>query len=78
MIANSTRNLMRVKIEDVFNMEEGLSTEVEGFGTAGISFVALPSNGIQQISYLNEGHILALVLAPNGLVDLRSLSTKWF
>ncbi len=78
MIANSTRNLMRVKIEDVFNMETGLTSEVEGFGTAGISFVSLPSNGVQQISYLNSKNILALVLAPNGLVDLRSLSTKWF
>lgn len=78
LIANSTRNLMRVKVEDVFAMEEGLATEVEGFNTAGISFVSLPSNGVQQIAYLNSQNILALVLAPSGLVDLRSLSTKWF
>ncbi len=78
MISNSTRNLMRVDISDIFAMEEGLKTEVKGFGVAGVPYVALPSNGIQQISYLNQNHILALVQTPGGRMDLRSLSTKWF
>jgi len=78
MISNSTRNLMRVSIDDVFNMEEGLTEEVEGFNVAGISYTSLPSNGIQQIAYLNKQNILALVQTPGGVMQLRSLSTKWF
>ncbi len=78
MISNSTRNLMRVDLDDVFNMEEGLNTEVKGFEVAGISYTSLPSNGISQIAYLNENNVLALVLSPGGLMELRSLNTKWF
>ena len=78
MISNSTRNLMRVDIDEIFNMEEGLTTDVEGFDVAGISYTSLPSNGISQIAYLNEKNVLALVLSPGGLVALRSLNTKWF
>ena len=78
MISNSTRNLMRVSIDDVFNMEEGLTEDVEGFNVAGISYTALPSNGIQQIAYLNSKNVLALVQTPGGVMQLRSLSTKWF
>ena len=78
MIANSTRNIMRVSLEDVGAMDEGLSEEVEGFGTDGVPFTSLPSNGVQQISYLNQEWVLALVLNPGGTLDLRSLATKWF
>jgi hypothetical protein len=69
---------MRVSIDDVFSMEEGLAENVEGFNVAGISYTALPSNGIQQIAYLNSKNVLALVQTPGGVMQLRSLSTKWF
>lgn len=78
MIANSTRNVMRVALEDVGAMEQGLIEEVKGFGTAGVPYVSLPTNGVQQIAYLNSQWVLALVLNPGGSLDLRSLNTKWF
>ena len=78
MIANSTRNVMRVSLEDVASLEEGLNSEVKGFDTAGVAFTSLPTNGVQQISYLNSKWVLALVLNPGGTLDLRSLNTKWF
>ncbi len=75
LIANTTRNLMRVDPAEIANYEGSLSEKVERYGTAGVSYTAIPTL-VQQMDKLNDNYVVMLTRLPYGSMSLIAQSTK--
>ncbi|MDN5203093.1 hypothetical protein QQ008_17015 [Fulvivirgaceae bacterium BMA10] len=77
LIANTSRSLMSIDVEDIEKQKEAVTHDVEGLNTAGVPYMALPAVGVMQIDNLNDDFVLGLQRMPNGSLDLRSFPTKY-
>lgn len=78
LMANSSRAVMKIAIDDVANFEESLSEKVaERSGTAGIDFISLPFVNVQQLDKLSDSQFLMLQRKGNGDLDLYTQNNRW-
>lgn len=78
LMANSSRAVMKIAINDVANFQESLSEKVaERSGTAGVDFISLPFVNVQQMDKLSDSQFLMLQRKNNGDLDLFTQNNRW-
>jgi hypothetical protein len=71
LIANTARNVMKIKISDIEKFQGSLSTKVlEPSGTDGIPFVSLPFVQVQQLAKYNADKYVLLQRNAKGILVL--------
>lgn len=70
-MANSNRPVMRVSYQNMAAYQGTLTEPIkESYGTAGVSFVNLPTVNVLQMDKLDEGQVVVLQRRANGDLDL--------
>ncbi len=70
-MANSNRPVMRVNYKNIASYEGTLTEPIkESYGTAGVSFINLPTVNVLQMDKLDETQVLVLQRKANGDMDL--------
>jgi len=78
LMANSSRAVMKISIDDVANFNESLTERVaERSGTAGIDFINLPFVNVQQLAKLSDKQFIMLQRTANGDLNLRTQNSRW-
>ena len=78
LMANSSRAVMKISIDDVANFNESLTEKVaERSGTAGIDFINLPFVNVQQLAKLSDKQFIMLQRTANGDLNLRTQNSRW-
>ena len=71
LVANTTRALMKIAVEEVENFSDFLTEKVsESSATAGVGFLALPYVNVQQMDKFGDQQILLLQRMANGNLNL--------
>lgn len=77
LIANLTRNLMRLEVDKISAYPGSLTTKVEKrYEKAGVEYLSIPMMA-QQMDKLNDNYILMLQRLPQGTLNLVSFEMKW-
>ncbi|MEZ4777658.1 MAG: hypothetical protein R3D00_31075 [Bacteroidia bacterium] len=77
LMANSSRALMKIDMENVSAYRDYLTEPVEeNFGTAGVPFVAMPYVNVQQMDDFNDQYIAIIQRKANGDLALMTLDKK--
>jgi hypothetical protein len=70
-MANTNRPVMRVNYKNIASYEGTLTEPIkESYGTAGVSFINLPTVNVLQMDKLDETQVLVLQRRANGDMDL--------
>ena len=75
LIANSTRNLMRIDPADIEKFEGTLTNKVDRFNTEGVKYTSIPL-AVRHMDKLDDEHVLLLSRMPYGTMQLSNVSTK--
>ena len=79
LMSSNSKALIRIDPEDIPRQKEGLVQPLEkGAYTAGLPHYVWSVVGVTQLDNLNKDNLMALQRMPNGALDLRALSVKWF
>ncbi len=76
LLANSNRALMKISYDEISSFKESLSNPVEGSGTAGIEFVALPYVNVLQLDKLDNERFVMLQRKADGNLELMTVQSK--
>lgn len=76
LIANSKRNVMRVRPADIAAQKSLTEPLKERHGTVGVDFAAIAEVYVQQMDNLDKNNVVFLQLMPNGNLDLRTVKTS--
>jgi hypothetical protein len=77
LIANSTRNLMRIEVDKIANYQGTITTHIsQRFEKAGVEYLTIPLMA-QQMDRLNDDFVLILQRLPQGSLNLTSVTLKW-
>ena len=78
LMSNSSRALMKIKVSDIEEFGESLTTKVEErSATAGIDFINLPFVNVLQLDKLDDSNFLMLQRQASGDLVLRTGSDRW-
>jgi hypothetical protein len=78
LMANSTRALMKIALDDVKDFNGSLTSPIEDKGgTAGVDFIALPFVNVLQLDKLSDDTFLMLQRQANGDLLLHTSSNRW-
>ena len=78
LMANSSRALMKIRLEDMAAESLNLTSRVEErSGTAGVPFVNLPFVNVQQLDKVDDQTFLILQRRANGDLDLYTETARW-
>ena len=78
LIANTNRTMMLIDAAELIGAES-LTEPLEGFGSAGVPYTALPLVGVMQLDILNDDHFVILQRqTSDGSIRLRSYATGRF
>ncbi|MEO1654203.1 MAG: hypothetical protein AAFU64_11695, partial [Bacteroidota bacterium] len=75
LIANSTRNLMRIDPDDIANFEGTLSEKVERFDTKGVKYTSIPLS-VRHLDKLDDETVLIMSRMPYGSMQLTVVASK--
>ena len=76
LMANTTRNVMKIAIKDIENTKANLSTRTKiRYGSEGVNYVSVPRL-VQQMAVLNSKYILMLMRMPDGSLALSSMPIR--
>ena len=78
LMANSSRALMKLKVDDIANYQDFLTEKVaERSATAGVNFIALPFVNVLQLDNFGADTFLMLQRKSNGDLNLLTQSKRW-
>lgn len=78
LIANSTRALMKISIEDIAAFNDELTSPVEGNSeTAGVHFTALPLVNVVQLDRYDNENFVMLQRTADGDLVLKKGGSRW-
>ncbi len=78
LMANSSRAVMKISIDEVANFSDSLTEKVaERSGTAGIDFINLPFVNVQQLDKLSDSQFIMLQRKGNGDLNLLTQNNRW-
>jgi hypothetical protein len=76
LIANSTRNLMRIEVDKISSYQGTISTHVsQRFEKAGVDYLTIPMMA-QQMDKLNDDFAILLQRLPQGALNITSVPLK--
>lgn len=76
LMANTTRNLMKISLDDVTNTKINLTTRLKNrTGSEGVKYTSAPFL-VQQMDKLNNKFILVLMRMPDGSLAMKSLPVR--
>jgi hypothetical protein len=78
LLANSSRAVMKIKLDDVADFNGSLTEPIEERGgTAGVDFIALPFTNVQQLDKLDDGRFVMLQRRSDGELRLWTSNNRW-
>ncbi len=78
LMANSSRPVMKVSIEDIEKYNGELIDPVEEFSaTAGVDYISFPMVNVLQLDKLDDSQFIMLQRKSNGSLDLRTAGDRW-
>ncbi|OJJ22150.1 hypothetical protein BKI52_08925 [marine bacterium AO1-C] len=76
LMANTTRNVMKIAIKDIETTKANLSTRTKvRYGSEGVNYVSVPRL-VQQMAVFNSKYILMLMRMPDGSLSLSSMPIR--
>ena len=77
LMANTTRNAMKIAIDDIANTKTGITTRTKvRYGAEGVKYVSFPLRP-QQLAKFDDKSILLVTRLPNGSLQMVKRTTKW-
>ncbi|MEE8586425.1 MAG: hypothetical protein V3T83_16385 [Acidobacteriota bacterium] len=77
LVANSSRNMMKIDPEEIVKAQSLTDPLNERFGTRGVPYISIPGSGILQVDNLNDDFVLILQRnSQDGTLNLTSRSNR--